>query len=168
AVRRARLLRQTDVRYLRPTEVQHLYVASEPDHYVLGLDIAVHYANSMRGDQSVGDLHRHIQCVVYGERSVRQTGPQRLALDVLGGHEVRAICPSNLVNGQNVWVIKSGGRARFPAKARDLISIIGEECGKKLQRDAATEARVLSQIDASHASRAQQRNNLVARDRLSD
>src|SRR5438309_222330 len=98
----------------------------------------------MRGDQSVGDLHCHIQRVADAKVSVRQPGPQRLALDVLGGDELCIIYMSNFVNGENVRMIKSRGRARFPAKARHLILIIGEECGKKLQGDAATEARVLS------------------------
>ncbi len=66
-------------RELGEAEVEHLHVAVVAHHHVLGLEVAVHDAGGVRGDQCLrhlgGDVERPARLETAARRSVRSVTP---------------------------------------------------------------------------------------------
>src|SRR5262245_31659161 len=74
---------------------------------------------------------------------------------------MRAFGFADLVNGQDVWMVESGGRLRLPLKPEQAIRILFDGGGQYFERDLAFESGVLGQEDFSHAASAEQADDLV-------
>src|SRR5262245_322217 len=81
---------------------------------------------------------------------------------------MRAFGFADLVNGQDVWMIESGGRLRLPLKAEQAIRILCDGGGQQFERDLTFKPDVLGQIDFAHSSLAKQADDLVGPDTAPD
>src|SRR5678815_408446 len=88
---------------------------------------------------------------------------QGLAVDQFRSDIVIAINFSDLINSQNVWVIKSGSCLRFLDKAIQFVRVFAELIVQELDRDFAIEFRVLGEIDFTHAAGSDLGNDAVMR-----
>jgi len=109
-------------------------------------------------DQSGGGVRRPAAIVGHQRR-------QWLALDVGHRHQMDAIDLANLVDGHDVRVLKSAGRARLAVEALQGAGILGHALGH-LERDLAAELRIVGQVDRAHAAATEQLQNPVAADAL--
>ncbi len=130
------------LRQLGETEVQDLHVAVRAQHDVFRLDVAVDDAGGVGGDERAGDLRRHVERFAHAEGGARQPLAQRLALDVFGDDELRAVHLPDLVDGEDVRMIEGRGGARLLPEALYLVFVMREVFGQELQGDAAAEACV--------------------------
>ena len=46
---------------LGKAEVKHFHIAVSPQHYIFGLDVAMHYPRRVRFGQRAGDLYRYVE-----------------------------------------------------------------------------------------------------------
>src|SRR6185436_948186 len=86
---------------------------------------------------------------------------QSRAVDILHGDEVAIGCDSDFVNVRDVWMIERCGSSRFLFEASHPILVRGDVDRQDLQSDFAIQTVVLSEIDLTHTTRAQQGANLV-------
>src|SRR5262249_9491773 len=89
---------------------------------------------------------------------------QRLTVNELVRDEVYAFDLSNLVNSDYVRVIEGGGRMRLLYKTPDPAFIRGEMRGEQLERDLASETRILREVNLPHPARSEDGENLVVAD----
>src|SRR5262245_56584937 len=68
---------------------------------------------------------------------------------------------ADLVNGEDVGMVKTRRRARFLLEPADALLILREGGGQKLERDLAAEPRIFCQINPAHPARANQRERLI-------
>ena len=112
----------------------------------------------VRGVQSMGGLLQNICALGHGKaprswRASRKVSPSR----ILHGDVGRAIVGlRGFVDGHHIGVMDAPRRSRFVLKAQKELGIIQQLAVKDLERHGAVaHADLLSQIDRSHASRAQ-------------
>ena len=106
----------------------------------------MHDSSSVRGGQSVGDLHGHIQQLA---RVVdRRDG---CALDELHHQVIR----TDVVELADIGMIQRRDGARFPLEA------LAEILVRNLDGDGAIEAHIARTIYLAHAARADGRDDLV-------
>ena len=86
---------------------------------------------------------------------------QRLTINVFGDDEVRLVRPADFVNGEDVRVVERRGRTCFLREAAHTFSILCKLGWQQLDRHLATQARVLRQINFTHAARADGSDNFV-------
>jgi hypothetical protein len=58
-------------------------------------------------------------------------------------------------------MVQSAGGARFALQALEHDRIVPQAFGNELERDTASETRVLSFVNDAHATRAKRRNDLI-------
>ena len=74
---------------------------------------------------------------------------QRLAIDVLHGDERLPLVLADVVDGDDVGMLKASGRARFAQKARAHLIVVDPE---ELEGDQAVDGGIERQIQRAHAS----------------
>lgn len=87
---------------------------------------------------------------------------QGLAVDEFGGNEIYIAADTDFIDGEDVWMVKSGDGARFLDKPLKALLILRDVFWKNLDRDGAIQLRVLGQINVAHAARADLRANFIA------
>src|SRR6266700_6765257 len=92
---------------------------------------------------------------------------QRVSLNVFGGNEVRGLCLSNLIDGQDVRMIERRSRLRLLLEAPQAISIRRQFRGQQLERHSAFQPSVFREVDLAHPAGAQQPKDRVVIERLS-
>src|SRR5262245_35582876 len=132
-----------------------------PRHYVFRLDVAVHDPRRVRRRERFRDLPRHVERRGQAQWPASHLIAQCLAFDKLADDVMRAFGFADLVNGQDVWMVESGGRLRLPLKPEQAIRILFDGGGQYFERDLAFESGVLGQEDFSHAASAEQADDLV-------
>ncbi len=142
-------------------EIQDLDRPLRAHHYVAGLQVAVHDPRGVRARQGVRDRDRHLQHLVEAHPLARDRVLERPAERVLHDDEVDPVHGVDLVHGYDVGMVERGGGPGFLDEAPAAAFVRHALRGKHLDRDVPTQARVARAIDFSHASRAQQRGDLV-------
>src|SRR5262249_58662868 len=131
-------------------EVEHLDDAVAPYHHILRLDVSMNDPGPVRSSERGGDLHCHIERLRHTQISLRrihQTLAQCLSFDVLGDDVMSIFNFADLVNGDDVWVVEGGGRARLLREAAHTPSITCEFSRQQLDGDLATELRDFGEPD---------------------
>src|SRR5580765_1365148 len=88
---------------------------------------------------------------------------KRFAIDPFGGDIVFAIYLADLVNRQNIWVIKSGGGFGFLFETGKFVPVLTKFFGEELDRNLAVEPCVLGQIYLAHTAGPDLGNDAVMR-----
>lgn len=82
------------------------------EHDVLGFDVAMHDAEPVRRTQGIGDITQDSEGVLDGERPLpRESGAQRLSLDVGHGVEEEVARGARVEQGNDVGVLQLRGDA---------------------------------------------------------
>jgi len=87
-----------------------------------------------------------------GERAASQNGAQTLTFEQLRNDVRRAVLLADVMNRENIRVVKSGDRTRFLLEAAKAVGISGERSGKDLDGNIATQAVVAGAIDFAHSA----------------
>ena len=90
--------------------------------------------------------------------------PKRLTLDELCDDVVCTVRFADLINGDDVRMVESGGSFGFLYETPHPIGICGEFTWQQLKRYFAIESSVLGQVHFSHPARAEFFDNAVMRD----
>ena len=97
------------------------------NHDVLRLDIAVDNASLMRRRKPFRHLHADLQDRIELQRFfTREMLTQGLAVDQLGRDIVFAVYVTDLIDGQNVWMIQRRSSLGFLDKTAQLVRIFAE------------------------------------------
>ncbi len=115
-------------------------------------------ARFVRGFERVGDLAGDVQGFVERNGAFGDALEERRAFDDLHYEIVGA----DVVQGADVRVIEGSDGSGFALES------LGEAVGGNLDRDFASEARIAGAIDLAHATRADERENLVRTEFLAD
>src|SRR6185312_3814621 len=97
------------------------------------------------------------------QRAALHALAQRLALNKLGGNEVRAIRLADFVNRQNVWMIEGRRGSRFTLKSPQVLRVVCQFPGQNFDSHLASEVQVFRQKNFSHAAGAELLQNAVMR-----
>ena len=95
---------------LRKTEIQNLQVPIGPDHDVFRLDVAMDDARGVRGGETGGGLKGQVDHLARRKATRRQALTKRPAVDELGGEIVCPAGAADLVNRQDVRMIRAPTR----------------------------------------------------------
>ena len=94
-----------------------------------------------------------------------QPPPERFALQELGDQVPDAVVGPDVVDREDVRVGQRGDGARLALKPRKRVGIAGETGRDGLDRDVTPQPRVAGPIHLAHATRAQQRQDLIGTER---
>ena len=108
----------------RETEIQNLGVTVASDHQIFRFEVAMNYAHVVRARETFGNLNRNLQRLSYGQRTRFNFLAQRLAFDILHRDIWFAVIFTYFVNGEDVRMIQSRGRARFLKKASPSVLLM--------------------------------------------
>ena len=139
----------------REPEVENLGESIRRDHHVLGLQVAMDDSGFVRLGQAVGDLRRDRQHATDRQRPVGNELPQGLALDELHAQERRCVRAADVVHRHDRGMVERRRGPRFLLEASQAITVGRVSGGQDLDRDVATEPRVVRQIDVAHPARAE-------------
>src|SRR5207302_3731532 len=137
-----------------------------PQHDVFRLDVAMDYSRGVGGLQRAGHLNRHVENLRQAHSRECQGLLQGEPIDEFSGDEVRAICLANLMDGDDVWMIKRGGGLGLLYEPAQALFVIGKLRRQKLQRDSAIEFRITGEVDLAHSTFSERFNDLIAADNL--
>ena len=118
-------------------------------------------ARGMRFGEAVGDLEGEIEKPSGGQGSFVEELPQGASLDELHGDVEHGIGRSDVVDRDDVGVVKRRGRARFLLETFSAIGVAGDTLRQDFHGDVPPKPGVARAIDLAHASRADRRKNLV-------
>ena len=141
-------------------EVHDLDVAVLGEHHVRRLEVAVNDTPLVRGVERLGDLFGHAQCLTERQRPAPQPPFERLAADVLHGDAGTTVERRDFVNRADERMIERGGGARFAEQLLQAVGLAGR--GDELERDLAVEHHIVGEADLSHASAADDFDDLIA------
>ena len=136
-------------RRARDPEVHDLHDAVVPNHDVLGLDVAVHEAASVRGRQCSRDLDEPRDAPAQRYPRVSHVTPQRHADDELHRDVRRTFELADVEDGHHVGVIEGGGGARLAHEACAGGGVDDTSCDS-LQRDPSPELGIEGAEDLGH------------------
>jgi hypothetical protein len=105
------------------------------------------------------NLHRDLQCLIEGQRTLFQPLLQRLPLDVLH-HEKRGRF-GDIVERADVRMRELRDRAGLAVKALAKLWIGRQTLGEDLDRDGAIQTRVARFVNFTHPARADGRDDFV-------
>ena len=144
----------------RHPEVQKL--GSRPrEHDVRGLQVAMDDSPPVRRAERAGNLPAETKHLFRGQRTLRQSLGQGLALHELHHQEGEAVLVAHVVERADVGMVQAGDGSRFtlePLSHFDGLRLLG---GKHLHRHRAIEPRVLRPIDLAHAAAPEGSDDLV-------
>ena len=155
-------------RHFGQAEIENLGVTAIGDKNVRRLDIAMHDPFAVRGFQRVGNFNREVS-----RRSCSIGRPSIRCFNVWPGQALHhdeqvSFVFADFVDGADVGMIQRRGSASFAAKALQSLRVLRGVVGKKFQGDEAAEQRVFGLVHDSHATAAEQFDDPVVGDGLSD
>ena len=154
--------------WLCQTEVQDFNKPVGPNHHVLRLNIAMHYAGPVRRGQSIRDLKSDAHRFFQTHLPLCDLLPQGLAGHKFSSDKMHILIPPDLVNGDDIRMIERGDSASFPLKALHLCIVLAKLGWQDLDCNPTVEHLVMREINLTHPARAEQRLNLVVADPSSD
>ena len=123
--------------------------------------VAMNQPLLMRLRECVRDLSADFHGFRDGQSSSCDTFGERLALEILHHEVVDVVLASDVEYGTNVGMVEAGQRLRFALEARTQIRVVADFRGDDLDRHRAIQTRVSRFVHLAHASRADQREDLV-------
>src|SRR5437016_14610602 len=120
----------------------------------------------MSSVESVGNLNPQVECFAETCAALRHSLTQRFAFDKLGDDKVCAVEPAYLVNGNDIRMVECRYGSRFLLEATQSLRVYRELNGQQFERNLSAEPGILRQIHFSHATFAEQVNDLVWPNRL--
>ena len=120
------------LRVFGDAEVEDFDEAIRAHHDVLRLDVAVDDPSLMRRGQGAGDLQRDVERVGEPKPPAPHTPAQGNAVNELGGDEVSAAHVTDLVDGDDVRMVKGGGGQCFLPEAAHALLVRREVGGQQL------------------------------------
>ena len=136
-------------------------------HDVLGLEIPVHQAGSLRGHEHL----RQLSCDVKGERDVeaRQVlvhePAEGLPLEELHGEEERVVVLAEVVDLDDPGMLQRREQPRLAEEAVPAVLVLRRGAGDDLEGHVAPERRLLGAVDGPHPAGAE---HLADREALGD
>ena len=115
----------------------------------------------MRGFERRRDAGGAPQRVAQRHRPSKQALLQRLAFDELEHQDWRVVSLDNIEEGADVGMVDLRDQARFALETRETVGIVGEGCGKHLDRDVPPQPRIARAIDLAHGAVTEQTDNLI-------
>ena len=150
--------------HLRQSEVENLGVPAPRDENVRRLDVAMNDALAVRRIQRVGHFGSEIEQQLVLHRTPGDAMLQRYAVEEFHHHEDAAVFFADVVNSADIGMIQRRCRTRLAAEALQCSRIARYVVGQELERDKASQARVLGLVDDTHAAAAKLLDNAVVRD----
>ena len=149
------------LRQFRQSEIEDLDAPVLGDENVLGFQVAMDDSLLVRRRQSVRDLHAVLDRLTLRQCPFIEQRPQAFPLQQLGDQKRRAVVLTDVMNGENVGMVKRGHRPRLLLKAAQAVAIAGEGFRKNFQSYIAPQARIFRAIHFSHAACAKRGLNFV-------
>ena len=118
--------------------------------------------------QRLGHLHTQLQHLLHGQRLASNVLPQRLALQQFHDDELLALLLVNLVDGADVGVIQSRGRAGLALEPLHRLAVPAKLFGQNLEGNAAAQPAVLGFIDDPPTAASQLLQDAVVGNCLAD
>jgi hypothetical protein len=159
--RRARLLGHRRVDALGEAEVEDLHVPVVGHEDVVGLEVAVHDAASVRRGEPARDLQRPVDGLLLRHGRGVEPAAQRLALEQLGHGVGDAVVPAEVVDREDVRMRERGDGLGLALEARERVGVGGQLRGEDLDGDVAVELRVAGAVDLAHPAGAERREDFV-------
>lgn len=106
---------------LREAEVEYLDATLACDHYIGGLQVAMHDAFFMRGGERASKRSGNLDDSLDGKAAFRNEPIERPALDQLHREKVNAVGFLHRVERDDVRVIEGGDGAGFALEAREAL-----------------------------------------------
>jgi hypothetical protein len=154
---------------LGQAEVGDIDVFVLGDQNVARLDIAVDKPAPVRGVETGRGLSHDRDCPRGSEWAVAaEEFAQIRPLDPAHRDVKHAVCFVGVVDRDDVRVIERGGQLRFAQEALAEALIVGKLRREQLERDLPVQAQMLCEIDAGHATPAEQPLDPVAGDHRAD
>ena len=157
------MARGTPVCHFCESEIEHLHQAGIGDHYVAGLQIAMNNAGGVGGAESVGHLHAIFQGLRGPQAAFGDQIDQGFTGDELHHHVVALGFVYDVVDGDDVGMVQTGGCLRFLNKPAAAFRITRVGAREHLHRDEPVQTRVVSFVNIAHAARAQFLQKLIMR-----
>jgi hypothetical protein len=138
------------------------------EHHVLGLQVAVQDPlRCAAATASVSPIASDRKAL--GREAARGDRlAERLALDVLHRQEAHPVGFLDRVQHHDAGMAERSHRARLALEALELLALRGRLRRQHLERDAASEPRILGEVDAPHAARAERLEHAVGAERAAD
>ncbi len=120
-------------------------------------------ARFVGGGESVGQLHRNVECGRHRRETIRQQGAKRATAHQLH-HDVRdVILTANPVDGDDVRMVETGGSPRFLFEPFDERAVSGNR-PDDLERHLTLETHLFRAINLPHPADAEQCERFVSLD----
>jgi hypothetical protein len=153
---------------LGEAEVEHFYQAITRDHDVRGLQIAVNDAGGMCFRQRIGDLDGTFQCFIEPQPLAPDHLVERFARHVFHGDEVDAVGLRDVVDVNDVGMVKSGyclGLLYEPPLSLGIGDFLGRQ---NLDGDEPVQVRVPGLVHHAHSAVAERFDDMIVQDGASD
>ena len=150
------------LKQLGQPEVRQLRIAVLRDQDVLGFDIAVNDAGSMRGREPVGHADEHVDNLTRRPLLRLRPAPKRPAVDQFRDQVLPSIVLADVIHRENVWVIerRDGSRLALKSVARSGVGEIRQE----FDGDLTPQLRVERPVDDAHPAFAEQSLDAIRAD----
>ncbi len=140
---------------LRQTEIQHFDNPIRPEHEVLRLDVAMHYALLVRGCQGRRDLlsdHGHLPPGQHGTAE----SVQRFTFHQFHGDREAGAGIDDFMDRHDIGVIQGRCRLGFPNESFHRRGVVNGPGKQEFQGHLPAQVRVPAGINLAHAAAAQQ------------
>jgi hypothetical protein len=111
--------------------------------------------------ERIRDLDGVAQCAIERQRTLLESGRERLALQVLHDEELDAVLVPNIVKYADVGMIERADGPRFPLEPLLEFRVSRQLRREHLDRDCPRESSVAGLVDLAHATRTEKRFDLV-------
>ena len=142
-------------------EIEYFDDAVVSHDHVVGLDIAMNNSAGMGRSQSARNLDGNINRGIQFHSATRETVAKCDSFNVFGRDKSQAICVAEFIDSENVGVIKRGHGVRLVFETPQATLISSEFRGQQFDRNLASEALILRQIDFTHSPSPQHGNDFV-------
>jgi hypothetical protein len=131
----------------------------------VGFDVAVNRSLSVSIVERTGDRIKEAHRIAQTEGTLLlQDGVERATRDILHRDVVQALLLTDIVDGNDGWVVEVRCGRGFALKTLDELLIQTELRSQYLERYLALEERIYGSVNTSHTAAAQLGANLVAPD----
>ncbi len=159
-------LREAEVREVGV--VRAVEAGAGVEQHVGGLHVAMDEATRMRGVESARHLGEDPDRFPRLERAVPQPLLEVRTLHVAHGDEEQLAELSGLVDRDDVRVVDRGRELGLPQEALAEGRVLGQVGGEELERDVASQADVLGEVDDTHTTATEQGLDPVPRELSAD